>query len=68
MTLRSLVGRHQSRQPAAGATQAVTPAADLPLSCHFASEKAKLVETTPSGFHGFLPAAAYVQHSRRAVT
>jgi hypothetical protein len=52
-TLRSLAGRHQSRQPAAGATQAVTPAADLPSSCHFASEKAKLVETTPSGFHGF---------------
>ena len=51
--LRSLAGRHQSCQPAAGATQAVTPAADLPSSCHFASEKAKLVETTPSGFHGF---------------
>jgi hypothetical protein len=30
--------------------------------------KATFVETTPSGFHGYLPAAAYVQHSRRAVT
>jgi hypothetical protein len=37
-TLRSLAGRHQSCQPAAGATQAVTPAADLPSSCHYAGD------------------------------
>jgi hypothetical protein len=30
--------------------------------------KATFVETSPSGFYGYLPAAAYVQHSRRAVT
>ena len=40
--LRSLAGKHQSCQPAAGATQAVTPAADLPSSCHYAKDKGNI--------------------------
>jgi hypothetical protein len=66
----SFARRQASVVPALPQAQhrAVTPAADLPSCCHFVSEKTMLVDTTPSGFHGFWPAAAYVQHSRRAVT
>jgi hypothetical protein len=52
-TLRSLVGRHPSRQPAAGATQAVTPSASLPSSCHFASAKGKVSGTNLAGYRRF---------------